>query len=66
MTSKPIATNTVQNYQTFATQQVQTPKSALGILQRTYGYRPIMQCENLTSFISKREINQLNQFHFGI
>ena len=57
-TSKPI----VQNYQTFATQPVKTPQSALGIPRRTYGYQPIIQCENLMSFISKRKNNQLNQF----
>ena len=66
-TLKPIVTSKVQNHQTFATQPVKTPQSALGIPRRTYGYRPIMQCENLMSSISQREyfkakriINQIN------
>ena len=66
-TSKPIVTSKVQNHQTFANQPVKTPQSALGIPRWTYGYRPIMQCENLMSFISMRKFqreksNQINQF----
>ena len=55
-TSKSIVTNKVQNYPTFATRPVKTP---YGIPRRTYeylrGYRPIIQCENLISFISQRK-----------
>ena len=55
-TSKSIVTNKVQNYPTFATQPVKTP---YGIPRRTYeylrGYRPIIQCENLISFISQKK-----------
>ena len=65
-TSKPIVTGKIQNYPTFATQPVKTPPSALNILRKKYGYRPITPCENLMSFISKRKFqteknNQKNQ-----